>query len=292
VTGRVVIATCRRWPELSASDSLYAEALKSNGVDVQHAPWNGEFDWAASGGAVVLRSTWDYHHDIVAFRTWLDRLDAAGIPLINPPELVRWNLDKRYLLELQNAEIPVPRTLVCPRDPATLDQILKCEGWTEAVLKPAWGASGFAVERVTRGGGASALLASDRRVLLQEFLPEIAAGEFALVFFGGRFSHAVIKRPQAGEFRVNSQYGGQVERIDVTGKVREAGMRVLDALPTVPVYARIDGVLRNGAFVVMEVELLEPGLWLHLAPGAAQQFAAATLERLVATAFKDKNRGE
>lgn len=285
--GPLVIATCREWPEPSTSDRLYLDALQRRGMDVRHAPWNGSMSPFLSAGAVVLRSTWDYHHDLAAFSRWLGLLEVAAVPVLNPPALVRWNLDKRYLLELEESGISIPRTLVAPRDPATLASVLDREGWTEAVLKPAWGASGFGVEkvrrdRVTLDGAAS--LAQERPLLLQEYLPEVAAGEVSLVFLGGELSHALLKRPIPGEFRVNSQYGGRVERIDVRDEVREIGARVLIALPFAPRYARVDGVLRAGGLTVMEVELQEPGLWLHLAPGASDRFADATLERLEATA--------
>ncbi|MGE3961744.1 MAG: RimK family alpha-L-glutamate ligase [Dehalococcoidia bacterium] len=284
--GPLVIATCRAWPQPSESDRLYLDALARRGVEVRYAPWNGEIASFMSAGAVVLRSTWDYHHDLAAFRRWLGLLEVAAVPVLNPPALVRWNLDKRYLLELQAAGVRIPRTSIAPREPSALRATLEREGWGQAVLKPAWGASGFGIRRVDAGDPAvgDATGTPSRPMLLQEFLPEIACGEVSLVYLGGEFSHAVLKRPAPGEFRVNSQYGGIAELCDPAEAMRAAGAAVVDALPVAPLYARVDGVLREGALVVMEVELHEPGLWLHLAPGSAERFADATLQRLGAAA--------
>jgi len=286
--GPLVVATCREWPEPSRSDALYIDALRARGVAVRHAPWNADPGPFLAAGVVILRSTWDYHHDLPGFRRWLSLLDAAGVPLWNPPALVRWNLDKRYLLELGQAGIPIPQSVVLDTPSSdAVTEVMQARGWEEAVLKPAWGASGFGVRLVRLSEVPDApfdLEAPGRPVIVQEYLGEVAAhGEVALVYFGGGFSHAVLKQPAAGEFRVNSQYGGSVSVIAAPEELRSAGERVIAALPSVPLYARIDGVLRDGEFVVMEVELHEPGLWLHLAEGASERFADATLAALATT---------
>ncbi len=279
----LVVATSRRWPEPSASDRLYLAALERRGIETRHAAWNESPEPFLTAGAVVLRSTWDYHHDLPGFRDWLDLLELTGVPVFNSPSLVRWNLDKRYLLELENRGIPVPRTVVAPEDPAELDTIFDLYGWNDAVVKPAWGASGFGVQRLCRDAAAELLDSPDhdgRPLLIQELLPEVSLGEVSAIFFDGVFSHAVRKTPAPGEFRVNSQYGGENQLTELPDAVLSGAVEVLEALPEQPLYARIDGVVRDGRFVVMEVELHEPGLWLHLAPDSADRFAEATLQRL------------
>ena len=118
------------------------------------------------------------------------------------------------------------------------------------------------------------------RVLVQEFIPEVAAGEIAGVFFDGAFSHGLRRVPAAGDFRVNSQYGGRMDPAPLDDATIAAMTRVLALLPSPPLYARIDGVLREGRFVLMEVEVNEPALGLHLVPGACDRFAEALLGRL------------
>ena len=280
----VTIATCSRWPELSASDRLYAEALAERGLAVRAALWNGPDAPFACADAVLLRSTWDYHHELDAFVAWLERLRQGGTRVFNPVELVRWNLDKRYLLDLAAGGVALPGTCVVAPEAAAVARAMAATGWERAVLKPAAGASGHLVRLVRREAVATALdgldPAAGRPYLLQEFMPEVRAGELACVFFNGDFSHAFARVPAADEFRVNSQYGGRLEpRVPGADVVHQA-RAVLDALAQLPLYARVDGVLRDGRFILMELELIEPGLALDLAPDAADRFADATLQRL------------
>jgi glutathione synthase/RimK-type ligase-like ATP-grasp enzyme len=156
---------------------------------------------------------------------------------------------------------------------------------TDAVIKPTVGASGVGVERVARGREAEAIervraVTRSPRLLVQEFIAEVRAGEMAGVFFAGAFSHGLRRVPAPGEFRVNSQYGGRMEAAVLDAPTIEAMSRVLRALPTEPLYARIDGVRRGSRFVLMEVEVNEPGLGLHLAAGAADRFAEALVARI------------
>ena len=280
---RIVLATCRAWPEPSLSDRCLAEALERRGFRVESAPWNGPFEPFARAETVVIRATWDYHQSFDDYRAWLDRLDARRT--FNSPDLVRWNLEKTYLVELAARSAPVPASLIVEADVTLVATALERMSLTEAVIKPTVGASGVGVERVSRGREADAIarlrcVTSSPRLLIQEFIPEVAAGEIAGVFFGGAFSHGLKRTPAVGEFRVNSQYGGRMEAVQLDEATIAAMTRVLGMLPGEPLFARIDGVERNGRFTLMEIEVNEPGLGLHLAPGAADRFAEALAARL------------
>jgi glutathione synthase/RimK-type ligase-like ATP-grasp enzyme len=284
MTATITLVTCRRWPDLSASDQLYAEALRARGCTVRAAPWNGPKTPFLETGAVVLRANWDYHHELTAFTNWLTWLEHSGVRLFNQAPLVRWNLDKRYLLELAGAGMAVPVTRVISPDPTAVARALQEEGWRRAVLKPTVGASGHNV-RLVEGGAEAAALADlssspGMAYLLQEFIPEVQAGELSCVFFDGAFSHAFVRVPPRNEFRVNSQYGGRLMLAHPSATVVRQARAVLDCLPDLPLYARVDGVVRRGQFLLMELELNEPALALNLAPHAADRFAAATVHRL------------
>lgn len=280
----ITLVTCRRWPEISASDRLYAEALCRYGVVVQAAPWNGPRAPFTSATAVVLRSNWDYHHELAAFTDWLTWIEQCGVRLFNPAPLVRWNLDKRYLLTLADAGVAIPPTRVVPPTALAIAQALHETGWKHAVLKPVVGASGHNVRLVEHGTEASALAdvhpSPGALYLVQEFVPEIQSGELSCVFFDGEFSHAFVRRPPRGEFRVNSQYGGHLLPANPSTAVVQQACAVLERLPEVPLYARVDGVVRDERFLLMELELNEPALALDLDPRAADRFAAATMLRL------------
>jgi glutathione synthase/RimK-type ligase-like ATP-grasp enzyme len=279
----IVLATCRAWPELSASDQKLADALERRGWRAEAAQWNGPFAPFARASAVVIRSTWDYHVALDEYRAWLDRLDATHT--FNAPALVQWNLEKTYLHDLAARGVRVPPSVVVDADAEAVAGALDRLRLSDAVIKPTVGASGVAVERVARGREAETLtrlrgITPSTKLLVQEFVPEVTAGEIAGVFLGGVFSHGLRRMPTPGEFRVNSQYGGRMEAITLDRPTVTAMRRIVDLLPQAPLYARIDGVCRDEGFVLMEVEVNEPGLGLHLAPASGERFAEALLDRL------------
>ncbi len=281
---RIVLATSAEEPDITASDRLYADALERRGHVVVGAAWNGPRAGFDGADAVVLRSTWGYYRALAAFHEWAETM-AVTSRLFNSIELVRWNLRKNYVGELADAGIAVPQSHFIECSAPALADIFQSTGWPRAVLKPISGASGYAVELVEHGDLAGAIarlapLASDRGLVVQEFLPEIAQGEVSLVYFDGVFSHAIRKRPKAGEFRVNSQFGATRDVEVPSAAVREEGAATLRALPEMPLYARVDGVIRDGHLIVIEVEALEPALFMEFDPPSAERFAEATARRL------------
>ena len=250
-------------------------------------PWNGPDQRFADFDAVVFRSNWDYHHSLDAFTAWLDRLDATGVPVWNPTRLVRWNLSKRYLLELAGAGVPTVPTVVLDGDAAgQLPAVLAQRGWATAVVKPIVSASAHGTMLIRDGdvGPVVAALAygSIRQpVLVQPFVEEIRTrGEWSVVFIDGAVTHTVLKRPGPGDFRVQPSHGGSAEALPASAEVLAAARRAAAALPLAPLYARIDGVQTRDGFRVMEVEVNEPGLMFNLAPDAGELFAAAIHRRL------------
>jgi glutathione synthase/RimK-type ligase-like ATP-grasp enzyme len=276
----VVLATTADLPDITPSDQLYAEALRRRRCDVVGAPWNGPRSAFDGASAVVIRSTWGYYRAAEAFRDWAEAM-AAATRLFNPINLVRWNLSKDYVGKLAAAGVRVPGTRIVPRQTAGIEQVFDETGWQSAVVKPTTGGGGYSVELLARGtvGEAMARLAGDN-VLVQEFLPEIADGELSMVYFDGVFSHAIRKRPPKGEFRVNSRFGATRAVETPPRAVTEQGAAALRVLPEMPLYARVDGVVRDGALIVLEVEVLEPALFMEFDPPSAERFAEATMKRL------------
>lgn len=280
----IVLATALDEPGITASDRLYAEALERRGCRVVAAPWDGSRAALAGADAVVIRSTWGYYRALDRFRAWTEAM-AVATRLFNPIGLVRWNLRKDYVGKLAAAGIRVPRSHLVACEAAAIEQVLVDAGWEQAVVKPVSGASGHSVELVKRATLARQVtgLSGEARasgVVVQEFLPEIAEGELSLVYFNGAFSHAIRKRPPPGEFRSNSRYGPTRNAETPSAAVTEQGAACLAALPEMPLYARVDGVVRDGALIVIEVEVLEPALFMESDPPSAERFAEATLQRL------------
>lgn len=284
MAGTIVLATSRESPDLTVSDRLYADALERCGYSVIGAPWEGPRDAFAGAAAVVIRATWGYYRTLQAFREWTEAM-ARTTRLFNSIDLIHWNLRKDYVGKLETAGIRVPRSHIVACDAAVIEKVFAEEGWDRAVVKPATGASGHSVELLQRAtlAGQVASLSPEARasgVVVQEFLPEIAEGELSLIYFDGAFSHAIRKRPPPGEFRSNSRYG-PIRTAETPPKaVTEQGAACLTVLPEMPLYARIDGVMRGGTLIVIEVEVLEPALFMEFDPPSAERFAAATVKRL------------
>lgn len=285
---RIALATCDEIPGLTADDRIGRAALEALGARVEPAVWSDPaVEWGAFD-AVIVRSCWDYFHRPGEFSAWVDALDAAGVRLLNPAALLRWNGDKRYLRDLADAGIAVPETAWIEDEVPSLAAVLAERGWEEAVVKPVVSGGGFETWRV-RASDAEAMQASLAAlvargpVMVQRFIPGILSrGELSLLYFGGRFSHALVKRAREGEFRVQHVHGGTIEPVDAPAWLRAHGERVITAaaeragLAEPPLYARVDGVMmEDGRFLLMELECLEPDFFLRTDAGAAERFARA-----------------
>ena len=262
-------------------------ALDEAGVDAAVADWDDpEIDWAAFRLA-LLRSAWDYAERLPEFLAWADRT-AALTALVNSPAIIRWNTDKHYLAELARASVPVvPTRFVEPGEGAAaeLNRFLTEERAAEWVVKPAVGAGSRDAARYSRSEERLAsehvqrLLDAGRSVILQPYLDQIDHhGETALIYFGGRFSHAIRKGPllQRGSGPTEELFAVEhiTPRIPVAEEL-QVGDRVLAALPfAAPLYARVD-LIRTGQGTpcLLEVELTEPSLFFAHAPGAAGRLA-------------------
>lgn len=276
------IATCRPLPEPDVDEDLLLEALAARGVDARMAAWNDpREDWDAPV-PTLLRSTWDYIHDLPAFERWIARA-AAAAPLWNPAGVLRGNLHKRYLLELAGRGVPVvPTDLVSRGAAVTLAERLDARGWRDVVLKPAVGAGSFETHRFTAGADAAAealftRLVATRDMLIQPYQASVEAhGERALVWIDGAFTHAVRKSPR---------FADGVEQVSdalpVSAAERAVGEAALAPLAGHLLYARVDVAPdATGNPQVMELELVEPSLFLLQAPAALQRLADAVEQRL------------
>lgn len=276
---RLAIATWDKHPGLYAEEAALPALLEARGVDARPVVWSDpDVDWRAFD-AVLVRSTWDYVQRLPEFFSWFARLYELHVPLLNPLPLLHWNLDKRYLRYLEERGARIVPTCVVERGEAVdAAALLRERGWTEAVVKPVFSGGAYRTYRVGADPGAArralAEVLEGGPALVQPYLPEIATeGEWSLFFFGGRFSHAVLKAPAPGDFRTQPQFGGSF-RPDDPGEVLVAeAARVLALAPYPPLYARVDGVRAGGHFLLMELELIEPYLFLAGLPEAAARFA-------------------
>jgi hypothetical protein len=280
----VGLVTYAGMPELTEDDRLLASALHRRGAAAQPVVWDDPAVRWDGFDRLVLRSCWDYHRRPAEFLDWIDRREQEGAPLWNPPALVRANAHKSYLRDLEAAGVPVLPTAWLPRRaPADLAALLAERGWNDAVMKPAVSASAHRTSRTSRARAREdqALLAElleEGEVLVQPFAPEVArGGEWSFVFFGGGFSHSVLKRPAPGDFRVQTELGGSALAQEAPAALLCQARAVMAKVPGAWLYARVDGIERDGALVVLELELIEPFLFLAEDPLAPARFADAIL---------------
>ena len=255
-----------------------AEALREGGAVVDAIPWTGALD-VAGYDLVLPLVAWGYHQRYSDWIALLDRFEAEGVPIANPVEVLRWNSDKAYLEELGARGIAtVPSLAYDDFDDAALADARSAFGGGELVVKPTVSASAFGTYRI---GASDPFPEAVRglRMLAQPWLRSIVgSGEYSLLFFDGEFSHAVTKLPKPGEFRVQPEFGGITSRCDPPAGAMRLAHEALAAAPAATLYARVDLVVGNcGGLQVMELELIEPALFLAQAPDAAPRFAQAVL---------------
>ena len=287
---RIAIATASAYADLVPDDRLLVDALTARGVRADAAIWNDSAVRWSEYDAVVIRSCWDYHLAHDAFLAWIAQLEAGNVPALNPPALVRWNSEKTYLRDLASRGVGVVPTRWVERgDNVPLETILAEQAWSEVVVKPAISASAHETWRAS----AHAAVESEQRfrdmvargrVLVQPYLDVIASdGEWSVLFYDGRYSHSALKRPRAGDFRVQVEHGGGAEIREPASHIVEAARRALHSAEdgrARSLYARVDGCIIDGEFVLMELELIEPDLYLRAHPSAPTRLADALLARI------------
>jgi len=256
-----------------------AAALRAAGADVEPIAWTQVGD-TSSYDLVLPLVAWGYHVDYARWLALLDRAEAERWPMINPPELLRWNGDKAYLAELADLGVStVPTLAVEACCDADIEEARREFGSEWLVIKPPVSASAMGTHRL----GPNDDLPNDsvrRPMIIQPLIEEIGrTGEFSLMLFDGEYSHAVVKRPKSGDFRVQEYHGGVTTACNAppAGAI-ELAQRALAAAPAKATYARVDIVPDNeGTLRIMELELIEPSLFLDYAPNAPAAFTRAIL---------------
>ncbi|MCB9700981.1 MAG: hypothetical protein H6711_03755 [Myxococcales bacterium] len=295
---RVAIASCRDLPGWEVDDRPLYAALRGRGVDLEIIPWDDPMVNWADFDACLIRTTWDYWDDGEGgdrrdeFVAWAERV-AGQTRLFNPPEVIRWNTHKRYLRELEAAGAKLAPTIWLDAG-ATIDVAAAVaeRGWSAGFIKPQIGACARETLRFQAdpAGLAAAQAHLDRTLarepmILQPYLRRVEReGETSLIFFDGAFSHAVQKIPVPGDYRVQDDHGASDRPAEVTAAEIDAAAALVEAAggrhhPLL--YARVD-MMRDdeGAWVLAELEVVEPSLFFRHAPAAAGRLADALLARL------------
>ncbi len=283
---RIAIATCAGYDDLKVDDEMLRAALAERGAEAESVVWDGPDPGWEGFDLCLVRSTWDYHDKHDEFLAWARRVEAAGA-LRNPANLIAWNSEKTYLRELERAGVPtVPTVWVEPDTALDAEALLAKRGWEEAVIKPAVDLGAKNLHRVRAGSGEAQpvleTVLERGEAMAQPFLPSLESeGELSLIYIDGALSHTVRKHPARGDFRVQSIWGGTMKPAEPTAREVEIGDLALSQLDEPPLYARVDLVadLANEPALI-ELELIEPNLYLSTHPNAADYLANAVLSKL------------
>jgi glutathione synthase/RimK-type ligase-like ATP-grasp enzyme len=284
---QIGFATYRDMPQGADDDRLVANALRRFGLEIVPVIWDTSEPLATVPQTVVIRSCWNYHYHPRAFLEWVANLKAQGIRVFNPPPLIRWNIDKHYLKELARQGVALPQTVWVEQNVQTdLATLLSDHRMDAAVIKPTISLSAYKTWRTSLAEAhahqhAFDELVGEQSVIVQSYVEAIASsGELSLVFFGGGYSHAVRKRPRAGDFRVQMDFGGTREVVVPALHVMEQAQAIVDLVHEPLLYARVDGIDTGAQFLLMELELIDPVLFFTYDQHSPQRFAEALVRAL------------
>lgn len=278
---RIAFLTLAERGDFVIDDDRAIAPLAARGIEVESVPWNRPgVDWKRYA-LVVIRSTWDYQHHAEDFLRTLAAIEAVT-RLHNSAAIARWNMRKTYLKELAAQGVATVPTIW--RDGLARGGLLTLFdelGSDEAVIKPVMSGNAEGAWRLDRQrakdlAGVIEAFFHGRPLMMQAFEQAIASeGEFSLIYFDGALSHAILKVPKADDFRVQEEHGAEIIAIHAEPALRTAGDAAMAAIGEKLLYGRADLVRHGNEFRVMELELVEPALYLRMDPGAPDRFADA-----------------
>lgn len=267
-------------------DNLVKESLEKRGFRVWRTNWdNPDFDWSLTKIA-LFRTTWDYFEKFIKFSEWLEKVNNQT-RLINPFSIIKWNMNKHYLIDLKEKGVnSTPTRYIKPAESISLKEIIADTRWDNIIIKPAISAIAKNTYRINSKNfeeyeGIFKGLISERAMLIQPFQNNIVKGEVSFVVFGGKYSHTVLKMPKDGDFRVQDDFGGTVHEYTPNDEEIKFAEKAVSACDTLPVYSRVD-VIRdnNNRLCVSELELIEPELWFRRNYQATELFCDALIRSL------------
>ncbi len=261
-------------------DDLVHPHLQSLGWHVQNIPWDSPVDWNAFD-LVLIRSPWDYQDHLTDFIAVLNRIEASRAVLLNPLHTVLWNIDKKYLFELEDRGVELVPTVVAQSlEKSDIDSAFDRFSASELIVKPMIGANADDTFRIPRDAPfdfeSVTARFRNRECMIQPFMQHIVEeGEYSLMYFNGKLSHTILKTVRAGDYRVQEEHGGGVVPIEKPDALLTAqASKAMNALGQQPLYARVDLVrTAQNTFALMELELIEPCLYFRFDKNAAKAFA-------------------
>ncbi len=263
-------------------DDKLIDFLKSKGLNITKEIWNDEqVNWE-SYDLAILKSPWDYFNLIEDFYTWLVKIESKKVKLLNPIDIVKWNADKHYLHDIEKAGLKVtPSIFLTKGDKVNLKEYFATFQAEKIIVKPAVSGGSKNTFKVTaanvdENNEKLCHLIKIEDFIVQPFLTEIEEnGEWSFIFFRGKFSHALLKKAAEGDFRVQATFGGTVHPQQPNPTLLNTAQEYINKFAENCLYARVDGAIVNHEFMLMELELIEPFLFLDVEEKALENYYEA-----------------
>ena len=286
---KIAFATSREISKLLEDDLLVARKLASQNIQVEPAVWDDKsLNWSEFD-AVIVRSPWDYFLKRDAYYQWVQSFlnKNSSTKFLNPPQAILDNIDKRYLLEFEQQGIAIiPTYCVEKQTQVNLQNILEKHSWDNVVIKPvisagAYGTWRSSLDKAEEDQEKLIEQISRETVFIQPFMPEIQAeGEWSIMYFNGEYSHSVLKSVTGDDFRIQEEFGGTTKTVEPTADILKQTQKIMDLQTEPLLYARVDGVIRDGQFLLMELEINEPSLFFEFSPKGVENFTAALIDSI------------
>lgn len=282
---KIGIVTCAKCSNLTDSERPLIPLLKERDVEAIPLIWNDDAVSWESYDFLLIRSIWDYHLYPEAFHAWLDKLEKKSVVTLNSSSILRRNAHKFYLRNLEGKGVQIVPTLFQDKGTRETRKLAASKEWHRVVVKPAISASAYRTETVDVYNKHAEEIFNNASAhgdfLVQEFMSAVQeSGELSIIFFNLTYSHTVLKRPRSGEFRVQKEYGGDAIPHHPDQSVIQTAKNILYHFGGEPLYARVDGIVEAGKFILMELELIEPDLFLGAHPDAHDRFVGSIMERI------------
>lgn len=270
---------------VESEDDKLLNFLKEKGLNIEKVIWNDlDINWEDYSLA-ILKSPWDYFDLIEEFYHWLDHLEAKKVKLLNPIDVVRWNANKQYLREIEAAGLKItPGFFIQNQESVNLEYFFEKFKTDKLIVKPCVSGGAKNTFKVTADNVNEVnqklnLLIQDEDFIIQPFLPEILEnGEWSFIFFNGAYSHSLIKKAKPGDFRVQPAHGGSVHPQKPHAEHIATAEQYVKLFAKDCLYARVDGTFVNDEFLLMELELIEPFLFLNTDPQNYERYYQALVD--------------
>ncbi len=283
----LAILTSERVPNLLEYDQKLVKELLKYDIIAEAVIWETQSSKLLNFDAALFRTTWGYHEKFHAFLVFLDYLDSLKIPVLNPVRIIRKNLHKYYLRELPSFDVPIIDTVFVDKSSdISLQSLITDKNWDKFIIKPAVSAGAYKTHLINNysedgSEGIFRALVLNYDLLIQKYIPEIKTdGEWSTIFFNRDYHYTVNKIPKHGDFRVQTLFDGTYTVCNPPDNVLDVSKRAAELFLDECLYVRVDGVRSNGQFLIMEIEMIEPDIYLDYHPEGIPIFAKSISKRL------------